>query len=176
MAFNIYILLTPFIFVSLFFGVGILFVRKKYRLWFERFRFKENALDIIIITKNRNLFHGVVGISQQKFKYNNQEYLIDEECIYTEKFKLAQRPYSIYLEGNPKPLKFDFKTLKADISSQNLKDFVESNLIQQLLNTDEDKIKTFILIVSILTLAGVGIAIYLIITKFDTIIDILSKL
>ena len=166
--FNIWLLMMPFIIVSLIFGVSILFARKKYRLWFKRFTHREKALDIIMLTKNKNVYHGVVAVEEDKFSYKQQEYMIDEEAIYTEKFRLNQRPYSFYLEGNPKPLKFDFVEGKANVSSKDLKALSKSKLIQQLLETKEEAMTKIILIVLFMVLIGLGILGYMLVGKIDT--------
>lgn len=176
MAFNIFLLLMPFIVVSLIFGVGILFVRKKYRLWWRRFVQREKALDVIMITSNKNLHHGVAKIDNEKFKYKNMEYVIDNEAIYTEKFRIGQRPYSIYIQGNPKPIKFDLDNLKPEISAMDVKKFSESKLISQLLETKEEQLAKYIIILTIFCIAIVGVVGFLLFKKSDTILLILEQI
>ena len=150
---NWWLLLSPFIVVSFFFGISTLFARKKYRLWFRRFTHREKALDVIMFLTNKNLYHGVVPINNEKFKFKNVDYLIDPKAIYIERFRMGFRPYSLYVQGNPKPIKIDFTKMKADISSLDLKTFTESSLIQKLLETREEQITKILLIVSFLILA-----------------------
>lgn len=133
----------------IFFSIMILFTRERFKLGFRRFLHKEKALDIIIILKNGNLLKGVVKVQGDKFTFGKDDYIIKKEAIYTQKFRLNQRPYAFYLEGIADPLIFDFKTKKAVFSGEDLKKFAESKFIQQLLSTNEEKMIPIIMILVI---------------------------
>ena len=172
--FNIFLLLMPFMVVGSVFGVSIFFARKKHRLWWRRFTQREKALDVIMITSNRNLQHSVIGIDNEKFKFQQMEYIIDNEAIYTEKFRIGQRPYSIYIQGNPKPIKFNLKNLKPEISAMDVKKFSESKLISQLLETHEEQLAKFIIILTIINIVIVAIGGFLLYKKIVTISEMVN--
>lgn len=147
----------------IFFSIMVLFTREKFKMGFRRFLHKEKALDIVIIMKNGNLQKGVVKVQGDKFTFGKDDYIIKKEAIYTQKFRLNQRPYAFYLEGIADPLIFDFNYKKARFTGEDLKKFAESKFIQQLLSTQEEKlipIMLILIIVQIVILLVIGYFIF----------------
>lgn len=173
---NWWAIILPFAFVIIFFLCIFIFAQKKYRNKFLRWHYGRKAIDINIIKNNHFVITGVVKIEEGEFKYDNCIYLIKEEAIYYEKWKLRQKPVAWYIEGNSDPLLFDFKTKSAKFTGIDLQKWTQSKLLQMLLDTNIEKliqlVLIFVIIFGIINLIGI----FLTIKNSNSIINSINSL
>ena len=154
-------IILPFVFVIIFFGLVLLFANKRFRNRFLRYKHGTQALDVNIIKDNHFVITGIVNMLQGEFIHNNMTYLIKEKAIYYEKWKIRQKPIAWYIENNPEPIMFDFKSKSAKFTGIDLTKWTQSKLVQMLLDTNIEKYLLIILILCIIialitALAGGG--------------------
>ena len=142
-------IIIPFVVVILFFGIVILFAQKKFRNRFQRWQYGNQALEVNIIKDNHFVITGIVNMLQGEFVHNNMTYLIKEKAIYYEKWKIRQKPIAWYIENNPEPIMFDFKSKSAKFTGIDLTKWTQSKLVQMLLDTNIEKYLMIILVICI---------------------------
>jgi hypothetical protein len=134
------------------------------------------TIGVIIIVKlgNRKNVHGVILLksgSQAKIRfhrikdriktYNGQKYVFDELAV----VKTTYKDFIYFMEGNPKPIIYDFKSNKPEIVSQDLKNILDSDLVQKLFSDEDMKLLKLLVIINLIL--GVLILIILCYNMFN---------
>jgi uncharacterized membrane protein len=159
--FNIWMIILPFAFVIIFFGIMILFARQSTRHKIQRWWHSNKSLDVFIIKDNHFIINGVVGTHIREFMFEGQKYIVDEEAIVFEKSKLGQKPVAFYFEGNPSPIKFHNSKIDTKFSGEELNKWAQSQFIKQLLDTTSEKLIPILLILVVIGIIVSAIGIYM---------------
>lgn len=133
------------------------------------------ALSVIILLSillyklsSRKYVHGRIFTktgSQKKIKFHRlkdkQKNVDGETFIFDERavIKTVYKDFIYFMEGNPYPLIYDFKTSKPEIVGKDLKQILDSDLVQKLFADEDMKLlKLLVIIVIIITVLNLIIA------------------